>query len=93
MKSTAHAATREGGHQGRERMTFMTRATRVAAVGLIAAGSWLGIADTARAQGTVRLAIDSELNTLDPAKMRIGVEYNYANMVFSGLTQFDREGN
>ncbi len=74
-------------------MKLLTRAVRLTAVGLIAAASWIGMADAGRAESTITLAIDAEMNTLDPAKMRTGVEYNYAYFVFSGLTQFDRELN
>ena len=46
-------------------------------------------ADPVSAQGTLRVAIGSNINTLDPAKTTIGDEYNYVHLVFNGLTRID----
>ena len=69
-------------------MKFATSAPRLAVAGLVIALSWMGLADASRAAGTLTVAIPSELKTLDPAKMRTGMEYQHAYMVFSALTQF-----
>ena len=61
----------------------------VLAIGLAAAGS----AGIAQAQGTLRIAVPSNLNTLDPAKTKIGEEYIVNFLVFSGLTEIDASGN
>jgi len=53
----------------------------------------LSLAGGVYAETTIRVAVPSGVNTLDPAKTKIGVEYNYNYMVFSGLTQFDNELN
>jgi peptide/nickel transport system substrate-binding protein len=58
------------------------------AVGLAAASS-IGLA---QAQGTLNLGVPSNLNTLDPAKTKIGEEYIVNYLVFSGLTEIDRSG-
>jgi len=50
-----------------------------------------GAPGTADAQGTLRVAIPSNLNTLDPAKSKIGEEYNYHFLVFNALTLIDRD--
>jgi peptide/nickel transport system substrate-binding protein len=39
------------------------------------------------AAGTLRVAVPSNLNTLDPAKTKIGEEYIVGFLVFSGLTE------
>ena len=46
-----------------------------------------------RAQQKSRLnvALSSSLNNLDPARMTIGPEYTYSNLVFNGLSYIDRE--
>jgi len=46
----------------------------------------------AAAAGTIRLAVPSNLNTLDPAKTKIGEEYIVNFLIFSGLTEIDRSG-
>ncbi len=43
----------------------------------------------ASAQGTIRVAVGTTLNQLDPAKTTIGDEYIYVNLVFNGLTRID----
>ena len=44
------------------------------------------------AAGTLKVAVASNLNTLDPAKTKIGEEYIVNFLVFSGLTEIDRSG-
>lgn len=44
------------------------------------------------AQGTLRIAVPSNANTLDPAKTKIGEEYIINFLVFSGLTEIDASG-
>jgi peptide/nickel transport system substrate-binding protein len=44
------------------------------------------------AQGTLKVAIPSNMNTLDPAKTKIGEEYIINFLVYSGLTELDRGG-
>ena len=46
----------------------------------------------ALAAGTLKVAVGSNLNTLDPAKTKIGEEYIVNFLVFSGLTEIDRDG-
>lgn len=46
----------------------------------------------ALAQGTLRLAVPSNVNTLDPAKTKIGEEYIVNFLVYSGLTEISRSG-
>ena len=46
----------------------------------------------AMAAGTLKIAIPSNLNTLDPAKTKIGEEYIVNFLVFGGLTEIDRDG-
>jgi peptide/nickel transport system substrate-binding protein len=46
----------------------------------------------ATAQKVLNVAIASNLNTLDPAKTKIGEEYIINFLVFSGLTEIDRSG-
>lgn len=41
------------------------------------------------AQGTVRVALGTTLNQLDPAKTTIGDEYIYVHLVFNGLSRID----
>jgi peptide/nickel transport system substrate-binding protein len=44
------------------------------------------------AQGTLRVALPSNPNTLDPAKTKIGEEYIINFLVYSGLTELDSNG-
>src|SRR5581483_2794852 len=44
------------------------------------------------AAGTLKVAVPSNLNTLDPAKTKIGEEYIVNFLVFGGLTEIDRDG-
>ena len=61
----------------------------IVAVALLTAPAW---SNSANAQGTLRVAFGSNLNTLDPAKTKIGEEYIVNFLVFSGLTEIDRDG-
>lgn len=45
-----------------------------------------GTALSANAAGSLKVSVDSNLNTLDPAKMKGGQEYVSAFMIFNGLT-------
>jgi peptide/nickel transport system substrate-binding protein len=49
----------------------------------------LGLTAPALAQGTLRVAVGTTLNQLDPAKTTIGDEYIYVHLVFNGLTRID----
>jgi len=48
---------------------------------------------TAGAQGTLTAAYTVTPDTLDPAKMKTGVEYAYSLLVFNGLTGYDEQLN
>lgn len=56
---------------------------------LLAAAVAVGLASSAAAQGTIRVAVGTTLNQLDPAKTTIGDEYIYVHLVFNGLTRID----
>ncbi len=66
---------------------------------LLGAAAWMGVlltfgpgqAPEAEAAGVLKVAVPSNLNTLDPAKSKIGEEYNYHFLVFNALTLIDRE--
>jgi peptide/nickel transport system substrate-binding protein len=47
---------------------------------------------SAGAADTLRVAVPSNLNTLDPAKTKIGEEYIVNFLIFSGLTELGRDG-
>jgi peptide/nickel transport system substrate-binding protein len=47
------------------------------------------LAEASLAAGSLKVSVDSNLNTLDPAKMKGGQEYVFAFLVFSGLTRAD----
>jgi peptide/nickel transport system substrate-binding protein len=66
------------------------RRITVLAIALVAA--WIGCATASFAAGTLRLVVGSNLNTLDPAKTKIGEEYIVNFLVFSGLTEVGRDG-
>src|SRR5207248_2206534 len=53
---------------------------------------WLASGQPALAAGTLKIAVPSNLNTLDPAKTKIGEEYIVNFLVFSGLTEIDHGG-
>ena len=63
-------------------------------LGLAAAltAAWMAAAMPAQAAGTLKAAVGSNLNTLDPAKTKIGEEYIVNFLVFSVLTEIDRNG-
>ena len=63
------------------------------AVAAFAIGAALAVPPEAQAQQELTVAIPSNLNTLDPAKTKIGEEYIVNFLIFSGLTEIDREGN
>ena len=65
---------------------------RVFVVGVVLVAGWLGWVAPSWAAGTLKLAVGSNLNTLDPAKTKIGEEYIVNFLVFNGLTEIDREG-
>jgi peptide/nickel transport system substrate-binding protein len=58
---------------------------------LLAAALTAGLASAAAAQGTIRVAVGTTLNQLDPAKTTIGDEYIFVHLVFNGLTRIDRD--
>jgi peptide/nickel transport system substrate-binding protein len=58
---------------------------------LAAAVLVLGLATPGLTQGTLRVAVGSTLNNLDPAKTTIGDEYIFVHLVFNGLTRIDRD--
>ncbi len=70
------------------------RATALAtlALGATALGTVLATAP-AWAEGTLKVAIPSNLNTFDPAKMKGGEEYIMSFLIFSGLTEVDGLGH
>jgi peptide/nickel transport system substrate-binding protein len=52
-----------------------------------------GLPNIARASGgTLRVCVSSNINTLDPAKTKIGEEYIVNFLVFSGLTELQNDG-
>lgn len=53
---------------------------------------WAAFASPAMAQGTLRVAIPSNLNTLDAAKTKLGEEYIMNYLIFSGLVDVDGKG-
>ena len=65
---------------------------RITVLALVLVAAWIGWATPALAAGTLKLAVGSNLNTLDPAKTKIGEEYIVNFLVFSGLTEIDRDG-
>src|SRR3954465_10497712 len=58
---------------------------------LLALSVALGLTPPPLAQGTLRVAVGTTLNQLDPAKTTIGDEYIYVHLVFNGLTRIDRD--
>jgi peptide/nickel transport system substrate-binding protein len=52
----------------------------------------LTLATPVSAQGTLKVALPSNPNTLDPAKTKIGEEYIINFLVYSGLTELDAGG-
>ena len=58
---------------------------------VVAAAMLAGLAASAAAQGTIRVAVGTTLNQLDLAKTTLGDEYIYVHLVFNGLTRIDRD--
>ena len=80
-----------GGKRFIEREGYDMRRTTGLIIAL--AAGWIGwIAPTMAAAGTLKVAVGSNLNTLDPAKTKIGEEYIINFLVFSGLTEIGRDG-
>jgi peptide/nickel transport system substrate-binding protein len=72
------------------------KASWTGALGALAITATIGtviMATPAMAQGTLRVAIPGNLNTLDPAKMKAGEEYIMSFLIFSGLTEVDGLGH
>ena len=65
---------------------------RVIGFALTLVAAWIGWVQPVTAAGTLKVAVPSNLNTLDPAKTKIGEEYIVNFLVFSGLTEIDRDG-
>ena len=65
---------------------------RVTALAAVLFAAWFGWMAPCVAAGTLKLAVGSNLNTLDPAKTKIGEEYIVNFLVFSGLTEVGRDG-
>ena len=65
---------------------------RVTALAVVLFAAWFGWMAPCVAAGTLRLVVGSNLNTLDPAKTKIGEEYIVNFLVFSGLTEVGRDG-
>ena len=55
----------------------------------LASGLALPATSPALAQGTIRVALGTTLNNLDPAKQTIGDEYIYTHLVFNGLSRIE----
>lgn len=67
----------------RRRQVFLTTAALL--------GTRVSLARAAT-QNTLTVAIPSNLNTLDPAKTKLGEEYIATYLIFSGVTDLDRSG-
>src|SRR6266436_1516299 len=65
---------------------------RVASLAVVLVAAWIGWVQPSLGAGTLKIAVPSNLNTLDPAKTKIGEEYIVNFLVFSGLTEIDRNG-
>nr|WP_255636062.1 ABC transporter substrate-binding protein [Azospirillum sp. 412522] len=59
---------------------------RLVARAMLSAILLSGTALSVQAAGTLKVSVDSNLNTLDPAKMKGGQEYVAAYLIFNGLT-------
>ena len=55
--------------------------------------AFAGLTPRAEAQGTMRVAVGTSLNQLDPALTTIGDEYVYVHLVFNGLSRIDHDLN
>ena len=67
------------------------RKTMIALASAVAVTA-LSLMMPAYAQGTLKVALPSNVNTLDPAKTKIGEEYIINFLVYSGLTELDAAG-
>lgn len=67
------------------RKTFIALASAAALIAM-------SMATPASAQGVLKVALPSNVNTLDPAKTKIGEEYIINFLVYSGLTELDTSG-
>ena len=65
---------------------------RIVGLTMALVAAWFGWAQPAIGAGTLKVAVPSNLNTLDPAKTKIGEEYIVNFLVFGGLTEIDRDG-
>ena len=65
---------------------------RMTALAVVLFAAWFGWIAPCLGAGTLRIAVPSNLNTLDPAKTKIGEEYIVNFLVFSGLTEVGRDG-
>ena len=65
---------------------------RLLGLAIALAAGLLLLGQPAIAAETLRVAVASNLNTLDPAKTKIGEEYIVNFLVFSGLTELGRDG-
>src|SRR3954462_11464644 len=84
MQSSAARPLRSG------RNFYMRRHLMALAVAGAALAWSLG--SSAHAQGTLRVALPSNLNTLDPAKTKIGEEYIINFLVYPGVREIDPSG-
>ncbi|HVO91023.1 MAG TPA: ABC transporter substrate-binding protein [Casimicrobiaceae bacterium] len=66
---------------------------RIISTVIVVALACLGSSLPALAAGTIKIAVPSNLNTLDPAKTKIGEEYIVNFLVFSGLTEIGPDGH
>ncbi|HLI13842.1 MAG TPA: ABC transporter substrate-binding protein [Alphaproteobacteria bacterium] len=64
----------------------------IASAAMLLLGALVAVPQPASAAGTLRVAVQSNLNTLDPAKTKIGEEYIVDILVYSGLTELDSHG-
>ena len=67
-------------------MLLRRRSLLVGTSALVLAGA------TSPEAGTLNIAIPSNINTLDPAKTKLGEEYIICFLVFSGVTELDPSG-
>ena len=59
---------------------------------VVGAVTWGAAVPSAHAQGTLKVALSANLNTLDPAKAKSGDEHVVNFLVYSGLTEVDDAG-
>jgi peptide/nickel transport system substrate-binding protein len=65
---------------------------RIIGIAIAFALALVGWTQPAFAAGTLKVAVPSNLNTLDPAKTKIGEEYIVNFLVFGGLTEIGPDG-